>query len=143
MVKKYIVELSAEERGELKEIISIGKNSARKIRRAHALLKSDKGWSDSQISEALDISIPTLERIRKLFVEEGIKPALNGRQSKRVYSRKLDGETEAQLIALTCSEAPEGYGKWTLRLLADSMVQLGYVESVSYETVRQTLKKTN
>lgn len=143
MVKKYIVELSAEERNQLQEIISSGKHSARKIGRARALLKSDEGWSDSRIAEALDISIPTLERTRKLLVEEGLNPALNGRKSKRVYARKLDGEKEAHLIALACSEPPEGNAKWTLRLLADQMVQLEYIDEVSYETVRQTLKKTN
>ncbi len=143
MVKKYNVELSAEERKQLQEMISSGKHSARKIGRARALLKSHEGWSDSQIAEALDISIPTLERLRRLLVEEGLDPALNGRESKRVYVRKLDGEKEAHLIALTCSEPPEGNAKWTLRLLADRMVQLKYVDEVSYETVRQTLKKTN
>jgi transposase len=143
MVKKYIVELSAEEREQIQEIISKGKHSARKILRAHALLKSDEGWSDSHISEALNISIPTLERTRKLFVEEGLNPALNGRESNRVYTRKLDGEKEAQLIALVCSKAPEGQARWTMRLLADRMVQLEYIEEISHETIRRTLKKTN
>ena len=143
MGKKYIVELSAEERGQIREIISKGKHSARKIQRAQALLKSDEGCSDSQISNALNISIPTLERVRRLWVEEGLHPALNGRESKRVYSRKLDGEKEAHLIALICSKAPEGHARWTMRLLADRMVQLEYIEEISHETIRRTLKKTN
>ena len=143
MVKKYIVELTAEEHQELREIITAGKHSARKMKRAQALLKSDEGWSDSEITEALDISIPTLERLRKLLVEEGLERALSGRKSQRIYTRILDGEKEAHLIALACSEAPEGRSRWTLSLLADQMVQLGYVENVSSETVRRTLKKTS
>lgn len=142
MVKKYIVELTAEEHQKIQEIISSGNHSARKLMRAHSLLKSDEGWSDSEISETLNVSIPTLERLRKLWVEEGLDRALSGRESKRIYARKIDGENEAHLIALTCSEAPEGYNDWTLSLLANRMVQLGYVEEVSYETVRRTLKKT-
>jgi transposase len=143
MVKKYIVELTAEEHQKLEETITSGKHSARKMKRAQSLLKSDEGWSDNDISEAINISIPTLERLRKLFVEEGLERALSGRESKRVYTRKLDGENEAHLIALACSEAPEGRSRWTLSLLADHMVQLGYVDEVSYETVRRTLKKTS
>ena len=143
MVKKYIVELTAGEHQSLQEIVTSGKHSARKMKRAQAVLKADEGWSDSEISEALDISIPTLERLRKLEVEEGWERALTGRESSRVYARKLDGEKEARLIALACSEAPEGRSRWTLSLLADQMVQLGYVDAVSYETVRRTLKKTN
>ena len=143
MVKKYRVELTAGEHQSLQEIVTSGKHSARKMKRAQAVLKADEGWSDSEISEALDISIPTLERLRKLEVEEGLERALTGRESRRVYAGKLDGEKEARLIALACSEAPEGRSRWTLSLLADQMVQLGYVDAVSYETVRRTLKKTN
>lgn len=144
MVKKYIVDLTVEEREELQGIISVGKHSARRILRARILLKADQGWTDNRISEALDVSIPTLERIRKLFVEEGLERALKGRQPKNRRSRRrLDGKGEAQLIAIACGEAPEGRSRWTLRLLADKMVELGYVDEVSHETVRQVLKKTN
>jgi len=143
MVKKYIVELTAEERQAAQEIITSGKHSARKIRRAQVLLKSDEEWSDSEISEVLEISIPTVERVRKLWVEEGLERALTGRESQRIYARKLDGEQEAHLIALVCSEAPKGHTRWTLSLLADQMVQLGYVDELSYETVRRALKKTS
>ena len=147
MSKKYIVKLTDEERGSLTKLISSGKASARKINHAHILLKADnsngEGWSDAQIAEAFDTSIPTIERIRKTFVEKGIEEAIEN--AKRTYQqpRKLDGVKEAHLIALTCSESPQGHVRWTLRLLADKMVELDYVDSLSYETVRQTLKKTN
>jgi transposase len=147
MAKKYIVKLTDEERSSLTKLISSGKTSARKINHARILLKADDsngdGWSDGQIAEALDTSIPTIERIRKVFVEKGIEEAINN--AKRTYQqpRKLDGVKEAYLIALTCSEAPEGHGRWTLRLLADKMVELNYVGSLSHETVRKTLKKTS
>ena len=144
MVKKYVVDLTGEEKEELQGILSVGKHSARRILRARSLLKADQGWTDKRISEALDVSIPTLERIRKLFVEEGLERALKGRQPKNRRSRRrLDGKQEAQLIAIACGEAPEGRTRWTLRLLADKMVELDYVDEVSHETVRQVLKKTN
>jgi transposase len=141
MAKKYIVKLTKEERAILKGIISTGKNSVKKILRARALLKADESWTDEKISEALEVSLPTIERMRKHFVEEGLENVLKGRYSNRQYSRKLDGKKEAQLIAMTCSEAPEGHSRWTLHLLADRMVELKYVDSISHETVRQTLKK--
>ncbi len=128
---------------EVKKIISSGKHSARKIRRACVLLKADKGWTDKKISEAADISRPQVERIRKQFVEESFETAINGRKSRREYKRKLDGKQEAQLITLACSESPEGTTRWTLKMLADKMVQLEYVENLSSETVRRTLKKTS
>ena len=143
MNKKYVVDLTEEERRKLKRIISTGKHSARKIRWAHALLKADAGWKDAEIAEALDMSLPTVQRIRQRFVEEGLAVALGARSHKpRPYLRRLDGEQEAQLIALACSKAPEGRTRWTLRLLADKLVELEVVERVSYQTVRRLLKKT-
>jgi transposase len=126
----------------LQRIIRSGKHSARKIRWAHALLKADDGWRDQDISEALDISLPTVQRIRQRFVEEGLEVALGGRSHKpRPYLQRLDGEQEAKLIAMACSKAPEGRKRWTLRLLAEKMVELQVVERVSYQTVRRVLKK--
>lgn len=142
MYKKYVVGLSKDEQKMLRRIVRSGKHSARKIRWSHALLKADAGWTDEKISEALDISLPTVQRIRQRFVEEGLDVALGAHSYKpRPYSQKLDGKQEAQLIALACGEAPEGRTRWTLRLLAERIVQLNYVESVSHETVRQVLKK--
>ena len=144
MNKKYIVDLTQEERKGLERLIRSGKHSARKIRYGHALLKANAGWTDQKISEALDISIRTIQRIRQRFVGEGMKVALGARSRKpRPYARKLDGEKEARLIALACTEPPEGHTRWTLRMLAGRMVELAYVESLSHEAVRQALKKTN
>jgi len=142
MNKKYIVDLQEEERRVLRRIIRSGKHSARKIRWAHALLKADAGWKDEKIAEALDISLPTVQRIRQRFVEEGLEIALGARSHKpRPYLQRLDGEQEAKLIALACSKTPEGRRSWTLRLLAEKMVELQIVERVSYQTVRRVLKK--
>jgi transposase len=142
MNKKYIVDLQEEERQNLNRIIRSGKHSARKIRWAHVLLKADDGWKDQKISEALDISLPTVQRIRQRFVEEGLDVALGARSHQpRPYLQRLDGEQEAKLIALACSQAPEGYTRWSLRLLAEKVVELQIVEQVSYQTVRRVLKK--
>ena len=148
MGKKYIVELTKAECKTLRELISSGKAAARKLARARILLKTDSSprapnWSDVKISEALDVGRATVERLRKQFVEEGFEAALAQRKSQRNYQRKLDGDAEAHLIALACSKAPEGYSRWTLRLLAESMVTLEYIDQVSHETVRSVLKKTN
>jgi transposase len=148
MKKKYIVELSKDERQTLQQLISAGKASARKLTHARILLKADnspggQNWQDSKISQALDVGTSTIERLRKRFIEEGLEAALNNRKANRQYKRKLDGDGEAHLIALVCSQAPKGYQRWTLQLLADQMVELGHVDSLSYETVRRTLKKTN
>jgi transposase len=144
MNKKYVVDLSEEERSALEQLVRCGKHSARKIRWAHVLLKSDAGWTDEKICEALDINVSTVKRVRQRFVEEGMDVALGARSRKpKPYRRKLDGEKEARLIALACSEPPEGQTRWTLRMLADKMVQLCYVETICHETVRQALKKTN
>lgn len=147
MEKKYVVELSAAERSELEEIVSKGKAAARKIQHAQILLKADQGpwgpaWRDQQIAEALDLTVRTVERVRQRLVEHGLEDALVRRQSEQAPRRKLDGAAEARLIAIACTAAPAGRRRWTIRLLADQMVQLEIVDSLGRETVRQTLKKT-
>lgn len=146
--KKYIVALSAEERETLESLTTTGKTSAYKLNHARILLMADinqqgGGWRDHDISDALNISISTIERIRQRFVEQSLEAALSRQLPSRTKPRLLDGEQEAHLVALACAQPPEGQGKWSLRLLADQLVELGYVESISHETVRQTLKKTN
>jgi len=142
MNKKYVVALEDEERRTLQVIVRSGKHAARKIRWAQTLLKADEGWQDQEIAEALDLSLPTVQRIRQRFVEEGLEVALGARRHlPRPYLQRLDGEQEARLIALACSKSPEGRQRWTLRLLAAKMVELHMVESVSYQTVRRVLKK--
>jgi transposase len=148
-MKKYIVRLSGEERKSLKSLVSSGKGPARIFTRARILLKADvgeggPGWPDEKIAEALDVTIQTIERVRKQLVEEGLEAVLSRHKYvQKVSRKKLDGDAEAHLIALACSETPEGYTRWSLRLLADRMVELGYVESISHEAVRRVLKKTN
>ena len=142
MNKKYRVDLNEEERRELERIIRSGKHSARMIGWAHALLKASDGWKDEKIAEAFHISLPTVQRIRQRFVEDGLAVALGSRGHRpRPYSQRLDGEQEARLITLACSRPPEGRKRWTLRLLADRLVELQIVEQVSYQTVRRVLKK--
>ena len=146
--KKYIVSLDNEERQQLEEFISRGKHGARALARARILLKADVnhakgGWCDQQIADALDVGTSTIERTRQKFVEQGLEAVLTRQRGARIYQRLLDGKQEAQLIAIACGEAPEGRSRWTLRLLAQRMVALNYVEDISYETVRQTLKKTS
>jgi transposase len=144
-MKKYRVTLTEEERQHLEQLISRGKGTARKLLHARILLKADEavGWSDERISEALEVSLSTIGRVRERFVEEGLDAALERKAPERVYQRRLDGAQEAHLVALVCSPPPEDRGRWTLQLLADKLVELEYVESVSKETVRQTLKKMN
>ena len=146
--KKYIVTLTEKERASLEELVNKGKNPAYKVNHARILLladtnRKDGGWKDLDISQALTISVATIERVRQRSVEQGLEAALNRKEQKNCKKRRLDGEKEAHLIALTCSSPPEGQKRWTLKMLAERMVQLGYVESISGETVRQTLKKTN
>ncbi len=141
MRKKYIVKLTVEEKEQLRVLLSSGKERARKLTRARILLKVDEGWTDRAICVALDVSRPTVERTRRRFVEEGFLESLSHRSPRRVYERRLDGDAEAHLIALACSAPPEGRERWTLRLLAQRLVTLEQVDSVSYETVRQVLKK--
>src|ERR1051325_9488767 len=147
MAKKYRVTLTADERDELERLLARGKADVRKIKHAQILLKADEaqggpGWPDERIAEAFDAGITTVERVRRRFVEEGLASALSPyRGGKRIYERKLDGAQEAHLIALACSAPPDGQARWTLRLLAQHMIELAYVDTLSYETVRQTLKK--
>lgn len=148
-MKKYIVRLSNLECEALKKLITSGRGPARMFARARILLKADQsddgpGWSDERISEAFDVTVQTIERVRKQLVEEGFDAVLSRREYKQKVSRKkIDGDVEARLIALSCSDPPEGRARWTLRLLADKVVELGYVENISHEAIRQTLKKTN
>lgn len=147
MAKKYRVTLTAEERAGLEALISKGKADARKLAHARILLQADEapggaGRIDTDIAAALDTSTRTIERVRQRFVEQGLEPALLPKPTKRVYARALDGRQEAHLIALACSGPPKGKKRWTLRLLADQMVALEHVESLSHEAVRQALKKT-
>jgi transposase len=148
MKKKYIVTLTQAERQMFQAMLSRGKTAARKLMHARILLKADAhaggpAWNDDAIAEGLEVGRATVERVRKEFVEEGLEAALERRQPRRQYQRKLDGDGEAHLIALACSQPPEGRSRWTLRLLANRMVQLEQVDHLSYETVREVLKKTN
>ena len=148
MKKKYIVTLTDEERRMLQETLSRGKAAARKLTHARILLKADAAdegpdWNDAAIAEGLEVGRATVERVRKEFVEEGLEAALERRKPRRAYRRKLDGDGEAHLVALACQNPPEGRSRWTLQLLADRMVQLEYVDQISYQTVRRTLKKTH
>lgn len=147
MQKRYLVTLTTEEREELEAMISRGKAAARKLMRARILLLADQSEggpakSDSEIAEAVVCGRATVERVRRQFVEEGLEHTLTRKPTTRTYENKIDGRTEAHLIAITCGAPPEGRSRWTLRLLADRLVALGHMESVSYETVRMTLKKT-
>jgi len=146
MGKKYIVSLTSPEREPLQGVISKGSNAS-KIRRAYVLLGADasadgKQMTDEAIHQAYNVSIRTIERLRQQFVEEGFERALN-RKVVDPTPRKIDGDVEAHLIAMYCGQAPNGYTDWSLHLLAGQMVELNYVESISHETVRQVLKKTN
>ena len=132
----------------MRRLVSSGKGAARKLTHARILLKADTGrggpgWTGAAISEGVDVGTATVERVRKRFVEEGLEAALVPAKSHRVYERKLDGDGEAHLIALACSDPPTGRRRWTLRLLAGRMVALEYVDGLSYETVRGVLKKTS
>jgi len=142
--KVYEVNLSPSERDHLKNLVSTGAEKARKLTRARILLKADEGWKDEAISQALDVGMATVGRVRHRYIVEGLDGVLNGKPSNRQYERKIDGKIEAHLVALACGDAPEGYANWSLRLLAERLVRLEQVEleSVSHETVRQALKKT-
>ena len=147
MPKRYVVTLTDEEREQLTALVTKGKAAARALIHARVLLKADQSpgspaWTDERIREALDIGLCTVMRVRERFVEEGLEAALRPRTPAKPRPRKLDGHREAQLITLACSEAPAGRGRWTLRLLADRLVELGCVDALSHETVRRTLKKT-
>jgi len=148
-MKKYKVTLTEEERQELDALSSKGKHAAQTVLNALILLACDEGKFQKErsinedIARVLNVSMKTIDRVKKRFVEEGLNMALTGKPSTRVYSRKADGDLEAHLVALSCSEPPEGHLRWTLRLLADKAVELNYVDNISYETVRRTLKKTS
>lgn len=146
--KLYKVTLTDEERAFLNNVTSKGRVAARKLTHAHVLLKADQsehgpGWNDQRIGESFNVSLATVEKIRKPFVEKGLEAALHHQTPCRARSLKFDGEKEAHLIALACSQPPDGQHRWTLRLLADKMVELNYFDELSHETVRQVLKKTN
>jgi hypothetical protein len=147
-VKKYVVRLSTAERAQLDELIHKGKRAAQLLTRARILLKADvseagEGWSDSRIAEALDTSIPTIERTRRQLVEEGFDAVLTRTYNPNSAPRRIfDGAAEAKLIALACGPAPAGHAKWSLRLLEEKVVELRIVESASDNTIGRTLKKT-
>ena len=146
---KYRVTLTADERETLKNIVSKGSHKSQKVLNSLILLDVDENQSkesrltNAYISKALHVSVKRIDRVKKRFVEEGLEIALFGHPKEREYERKADGELEAHLVALSCSAAPEGFARWSLRLLADKAVELKYVDSISYETVRRVLKKTN
>jgi transposase len=148
-MKKYKVTLTSEERNSLQDLIAAGKASAQKLAHARILLKADAApggpaWIDARIAEAVEVNVTTVERVRERFVEQGVEAALaRKKQDRPSRERKLDGQAEARLVALACSEPPLGRARWTLRLLADKLVELEVVDTVSTETVRQVLKKTN
>ena len=147
--KCHHVRLKRCQRDSLKSLITSGTSPARKLTRARVLLKADTGafgpaYTDKQIQEALEVSLRTIERTRKTFALEGLEAALNPKERRGAgMPKKFDGQTEAHLIALACSDPPEGAARWTLRLLAKKIVELEYVSSVSHETIRRVLKKTN
>ncbi len=147
--KKYLVTLTPLERQQLRQLVSAGKRSARTLTRARILLQADQAdggpaWDDTEIAEALGCGLRTVERVRQRLVERGLDAALSHKpQEHPSRERRLDGAAEARLIALACSKPPEGRARWTLKLLADKLVELEVVESVSDETVRRVLKKTN
>lgn len=148
-MKKYIVTLTKEERENLITLTSKGRHRSQKVLNALILLACDEGnfqethSTNEEISRILGISMRKIDRLKKRFVEEGLDIALDGKKGSRIYAKKVDGDFEAHLIALSCSEPPEGYAKWSLRLLADKVVELNYIDCVSHETVRRILKKTN
>ena len=138
--KRYKVDLSEVERLELEQLRHKGTISARKMKRAQILLKASVGWTDEQIAEALDTGRATVERIRQRFVERGLAGALT-EDARPAQKRRLDGRAEAHLIALACSECPDGQAHWSMRVLAAKLVEMEVVDRISHETVRQTLKK--
>jgi hypothetical protein len=147
-MKKFKVTLTHEERQELLSITQKGKHRSQKVINALILLNCDEGsYQDNQsknkdISSILKISMRKIDRVKKCFVEQGLEIALNGTKGQRAYEKKADGDFEAHLIALSCSEPPDGFARWSLRLLADKVVELNYVDNISYETIRRVLKKT-
>lgn len=148
MAFPYRIVLSDEQRAELRSLVSTGVAPARTLTRARILLKADHsdagpGWSDAAIGAALDVHPSTVFRVRREFLEQGLAATLARKRPDRVYARLLDGEAEARLIALTCSAPPDGHARWSVRLLADELVRLEVVETISHQTVHQALKKTS
>lgn len=147
-MKKYKVTLTAEERQELTSIIQKGKHRSQKVLNSLILLNCDEGLrqdnrsTNEGVANILKISMRKIDRVKKCFVEQGLEIALNGTKGQRTYEKKADGDFEAHLIALSCGEPPEGFARWSLRLLADKVVELKYVDNISHETIRRVLKKT-
>jgi Homeodomain-like domain len=146
MQKKYVVRLTDEERGELQEVVRKLKGTSQKVRRAQVLLKADAegpNWTDQRIAEAFSCRVQTIEKIRQRLVERGFRETLDGaKRDKPPTAKLLTGDQEARVIAMRLGPPPKGYANWTLRLLARKVVELEIVDSISHETVRQTLKKT-
>jgi hypothetical protein len=148
-MKKYKVTLTEEERSKLKAMKTKGSHHSQKVLNALILLNCDEGEyqearsKNEEIASVLQISMRKIDRVKKRFVEEGFDIALNGHKGNRIYARKADGDFEAHLIALSCSQPPEGFARWSLRLLADRVVEQNYIDNISHETVRQVLKKRN
>jgi transposase len=145
---RYTIKLTKSEVGELMDIINKGSHTSQTFRTAYILLNCDEGKhsekvTNEQISKVLKVGMRTIDRVKKKFVEEGFEASLERRPTQRLYDLKMDGDTEAKLVTLCCSDPPKGFAKWSLRLLADKMVELKYVESISHVTVRSVLKKTN
>jgi hypothetical protein len=147
-MKKYIVTLTKEEREYLNKIVSKGTHKSQKVINALLLLSCDEGdfqekrSTNEDISRVLKIGMRKIDRVKKRFIEEGLDITLNGKKASRIYTKKADGDFEAHLIALSCSDPPEGFSRWSLRLLADKIVELDYIDTISHETIRQVLKKT-
>jgi len=148
-MKKFTVTLTKDESAELKKISSKGKHRSQKVLNALILLGCDEGeYHDNrsineEISRVLKTSMRKIDRVKKRFVVDGLDIALNGRKGSRIYAKKADGDFEAHLVALSCSNPPEGFARWSLRLLADRVVELNYIDSISHESIRRILKKTN
>ena len=146
---RYKVTLEAQERVMLRQIATRGRHSSQKVLNALILLNCDEGQSqdrrltNQEIADALPVSMKKIDRIKKRFVEQGLEAALDKQKARRTYTRKADGDFEAHLIALSCGKPPPGHARWSLRLLADKMVELRYTDSISHETVRRVLKKTS
>lgn len=148
-MKKYTVTLTEDERDYLKAISSKGSHKSQKVINALILMGCDEGEHQEErstnegIARILKIGMRKIDRVKKRFVEHGLEVTLNGMKGSRTYAKKVDGDFEAHLIALTCSDPPEGFARWSLRLLADKAVELEYIDQISHETIRQVLKKTN
>lgn len=148
-MKKYKVTLEKDERNDLMEITRKGSHKSQKVINALILLNCDEGACQEQrtknedVALVLNISMRKIDRVKKRFIEEGLDVALNGRKGERIYKKKADGDFEAHLVALSCSKPPEGFSRWSLRLLADRVVELNYVDEISHETIRRVLKKRN